>query len=148
MDDQPACSIARSLEVLGERWTLLVLRDAFSGVTRFSEFRDSLAIAPDVLTERLTTLVEAGALSREPYQDPGARVRHSYHLTRAGEELLVVLGALQQWGDDHLPRAAGPTVLRQSAAGRPLHVGFVDDRGTEVELAKVELVRTAAYPSR
>jgi DNA-binding HxlR family transcriptional regulator len=147
MGEQPACSIARSLEVLGERWTLLILRDAFSGATRFSEFRESLGIAPDVLTARLATLVEVGAMTREPYQEPGARVRHSYHLTGSGEQLLVVLGALQQWGDDHLPRRAGPTVVRQSAAGRPLHVGFVDDRGSEVVLADVELVRTAAYPT-
>jgi DNA-binding HxlR family transcriptional regulator len=147
MGEQPECSIARSLEVLGERWTLLILRDALSGATRFSEFRDSLGIAPDVLTARLATLVEAGAMTREPYQEPGARVRHAYHLTPRGEELLVVLGALQQWGDEHLPREAGPTMVRRSAAGRPLRIGFIDDRGSEVALADVEFVKTAAYPT-
>jgi DNA-binding HxlR family transcriptional regulator len=147
MAELPTCSIARSLEVLGERWTLLILRDAFSGATRFSEFRDSLGVAPDVLTARLATLVQAGAMTREPYQEPGARVRHSYHLTPRGQDLLVVLGALQQWGDEHLPREAGPTIVRRSGDGRPLHLGFVDDRGSEVELADVEFVRTAAYPT-
>jgi DNA-binding HxlR family transcriptional regulator len=146
--EQPTCSIARSLEVLGERWTILVLREAMSGATRFTEFRDSLGIAADVLTARLATLVEAGAMTREPYQEPGARVRHSYHLTDSGRELLIVLGALQQWGDEHLPRKAGPTVVRRSASGRPLHVGFIDDDGDEVELADVEFLRTAAYPKR
>ena len=99
-----SCSIARSLGVLGERWTLLILREAFLGANRFAEFRDRLAVAPDVLSDRLATLVEFGVLEREPYREPGARARLAYKLTPAGEELRVVLGALQQWGDLHLPR--------------------------------------------
>lgn len=67
------CSIARSLGVLGERWTFLILREAFLGATRFAEFRDRLGVAPDVLSDRLGTLVAAGVLAREPYQEPGAR---------------------------------------------------------------------------
>src|SRR6201995_2677721 len=81
------CSIARSLCVLGERWTFLILREAFSGVTRFSEFRDRLGVAPDVLTERLATLTEAGVLTREPYQEPGRRARDAYPLTPSGRGL-------------------------------------------------------------
>src|ERR1700710_2426818 len=104
------CSIARSLGVLGERWTFLILRDAFDGATRFAQFRDQLGLAPDVLTDRLKTLVEYGGMSREPYQEPGSRSRYDYQLTPAGHELLVALGSLQQWGDRHLPRADGPTV--------------------------------------
>jgi DNA-binding HxlR family transcriptional regulator len=69
----PNCSIARSLGVLGERWTFLILREAMDGVTRFAQFRDVLGIAPDVLTDRLTTLVEYGVMSRAPYQEPGSR---------------------------------------------------------------------------
>jgi DNA-binding HxlR family transcriptional regulator len=142
------CSIARSLEVVGARWTLLILREAFSGTTRFAEFRQALGIAPDVLSERLSTLVEYGVLRKEPYQEPGTRARYSYHLTPAGRELWVVLGALQQWGDDHLPREEGPTIERRCAHSRlPLRVGFVDPTGTEVGLDDVEFVRTAAYPT-
>ncbi|HEX3778785.1 MAG TPA: helix-turn-helix domain-containing protein [Pseudonocardiaceae bacterium] len=142
------CSIARSLEVVGARWTLLILREALSGSTRFAEFRAALGIAPDVLSERLGTLVEYGILRKEPYQEPGARARHSYHLTPAGRELWVVLGALQQWGDDHLPRAEGPTIVRRSLSSQlPLRVGFVDSTGAEVGLDDVEFVRTAAYPT-
>ena len=66
------CSIARTLGVLGERWTFLILREAFLGATRFAEFRDRLGIAPDVLSDRLGTLTEYGVLAREPYQDPGS----------------------------------------------------------------------------
>lgn len=141
------CSIARSLEVVGARWTLLIMREALSGRTRFAEFRDALGIAPDVLTERLNTLVEYGVMTKQPYQEPGSRARFSYHLTPAGRELLVVVGALQQWGDAHLPREEGPTVGRRSRLDNgPVHVGFIDARGNEVDIDDVDLVRTAAYP--
>ena len=142
------CSIARSLEVIGQKWSLLIVREAFRGRTRFADIRTRLGVAPDVLTERLNTLVDSGVLTREPYQEPGSRTRYAYQLTEAGRELQVVLGALQQWGDAHLPWPEGPTVLRRARkTGRPLHLGFVDDRGREVPLEDVEWVRTAAYPA-
>ena len=144
---QQTCSIARSLEVLGERWTFLILREVLSGTTRFADFRAALGVAPDVLSDRLGTLVAAGVLEKRPYREPGARVRDSYHLTPAGRELQVVLAALQQWGDEHRPYELGPTVLRRTADGRPVHVGFIDDTGREVPLDGVAFVRTAAYPS-
>ena len=142
-----SCSIARSLEVVGARWTLLIMREALAGRTRFAEFRQALGIAPDVLSERLTTLVEYGVMTKQPYQEPGSRARFSYHLTPAGRELLVVVGALQQWGDAHVPRPEGPTVERRGRADNaPLHVAFVDPAGREVALDDVAMVRTAAYP--
>ncbi|HEY3843937.1 MAG TPA: helix-turn-helix domain-containing protein [Acidimicrobiales bacterium] len=143
----PYCSIARSLGVLGERWTFLVLREAFWGVTRFAQFREQLGIAPDVLTDRLATLVEFGVLARRPYQEPGTRVREEYLLTPAGRELQVVLGALQQWGDEHLPRVDGPSVVRRHRhTGRPLRVGYVDEDGRAVDPADVTMVPTKSYP--
>jgi DNA-binding HxlR family transcriptional regulator len=145
---EPNCSIARSLEVLGERWTFLILREALSGATRFAQFRDALGVAPDVLTDRLSTLVDYGVLVREPYQEPGSRSRFAYQLTPAGRELQVVLGSLQQWGDEHLPRPGGPTMARAArGTGRPLHVGFIDDQGHEVGLNDVRFTRTPAYPA-
>jgi DNA-binding HxlR family transcriptional regulator len=143
------CSIERSLGVLGERWTFLLLREALlRGSTRFAQFREVLGVAPDVLTDRLTTLVEYGVMTREPYQEPGSRPRDAYHLTPAGQDLLVAIGALQEWGDRHVPRPDGPTVGRTDRnTGRPLHVGFIDDEGNEVALADVQMVRTSAYPA-
>ena len=146
MDKIPesTCSIARSLGVLGERWTFLVLREAFLGATKFAEFRGRLGVAPDVLSGRLATLVEFGVLAREPYQEPGARSRFAYRLTPAGQELLVVLGALQQWGDKHLPRPEGPSMLRRVRdTGRPVHIGFIDDRGREVAQEDVAMIPAA-----
>src|SRR6266576_6286587 len=72
---EDACSIARTLGVVGERWTFLILREAFLGATRFAEFRDRLGVAPDILSDRLATLVEYGVMAREPYREPGARSR-------------------------------------------------------------------------
>jgi DNA-binding HxlR family transcriptional regulator len=128
-----SCSIERALGVLGERWTFLILREAFFGVTRFADFRDRLGVAPDVLTDRLTTLVEYGVMERAPYREPGTRSRYGYQLTPAGRELRVVLASLQQWGDQHLPRDEGPSMLRRVAGtDRPVHVGYIDADGREV----------------
>jgi DNA-binding HxlR family transcriptional regulator len=92
------CSIARSLEVLGEWWTLLIVRDAFFGVTRFEEFQSRLGIARNILTTRLDTLVDSGVLERRSYDE--ARSRYDYVLTEKGRALWPVLTTIRQWGDD------------------------------------------------
>ena len=93
-----SCSIARSLEVIGEWWTLLILRDAFLGVTRFEDFQQRLGIARNILTARLHGLVDHGILERRPYDE--ARGRHDYVLTRKGRALWPVLVTIRQWGDE------------------------------------------------
>ncbi len=98
-------------------------------------------IAPNLLTDRLNTLVTYGVMTKEPYQDPGSRPRHAYQLTEAGQELQLVLGALQQWGDEHLPCAYGPSVLRRTKnTDSPVHVAFVDVAGREVSLDEVDVI--------
>jgi DNA-binding HxlR family transcriptional regulator len=100
------CSIARTLDIVGERWTLLVLRDACNDVRRFEDFALRLPIARNVLTTRLQTLVPHGILERERYQERPAR--YEYRLTAKGRELYPVLIGLLQWGDRHLAGADGP----------------------------------------
>ncbi len=92
------CSIARTLDVIGEWWTPLILRDAFFGVTRFEEFQRRLGIARNILATRLDTLVEHGVLDRRPYDE--ARGRYDYVLTAKGKALWPVLVAIRQWGDE------------------------------------------------
>ena len=141
------CAIARTVDVLKDPWAFLILREAFDGVSRFADFRANLHIASDVLTERLTALVTAGVLRREQYQEPGSRPRPSYHLTEAGAELKLVIGALQQWGDAHLPIDCGPTIARlDDRTGRPVEIAFVDESGHRVPLEDATFERTAAYP--
>jgi DNA-binding HxlR family transcriptional regulator len=116
-----SCSVARTLEVVGERWTMLVLREAFFGVRRFNDFQRHLGAPRNVLTARLQTLVEAGVLRREPYREAGSRERFEYRLTPAGLELLPSLVALMQWGDHHLADdAGGPVVVRHHGCGAPV----------------------------
>jgi len=102
------CSIARTLEVVGERWSLLIVRDALRGVTRFGDFQSSLGLARNVLSTRLEHLVDAGVLRRQPY---GRGRRHDYLLTSKGYELAIALIALQQWGDHYYPGPDGPPRL-------------------------------------
>jgi DNA-binding HxlR family transcriptional regulator len=145
VDEDETCSVARSLGVLGERWTFLIVREALFGATRFAEFRERLGVAPDVLSARLATLVEAGVMEKVPYREPGSRVREAYVLTPAGRELQVVLGALQAWGDEHVPREQGPNLLRRHREdGRPVRVAFVDEDGREVAPEDVEMILNPA----
>jgi DNA-binding HxlR family transcriptional regulator len=115
------CSIARTLELVGERWTILILRDVFLGTRRFDEFQSRLGIARNVLQTRLERLVAEGILRRVPYQE--RPVRHDYLLTRKGTDLWPVLVALLKWGDRYEAPAGPPMVLEHKACG-----GEVDDR--------------------
>lgn len=135
------CSVARSLEVLGEKWTLLVVREAFFGVTRFADFRARLGVAPDVLTARLETLVEGGVLARRPYRAEGQRQREEYVLTEAGAELKTVLAAFVAWGDVHRPSGFGPSVAYVDGdTEAPVRLAFVADDGRELTPDDVAVV--------
>ncbi|MEU0552397.1 helix-turn-helix domain-containing protein [Micromonospora sp. NPDC005979] len=101
------CTIARAMEILGERWTMVVLREVFSGVRRFDDMRVRTGIPRQVLTNRLALLVERGVLRREPYREPGSRLRHEYRLTEMGFALWPVLVAVLGWGDRYLADAEG-----------------------------------------
>jgi DNA-binding HxlR family transcriptional regulator len=102
------CSVARTLDVVGEWWTLLILRDAFRGTHRFDDFKDSLGLARSVLTARLAKLTEHGVLERRAYsQHPP---RYEYHLTEKGRALFPVIATLIHWGDQWAPTPAGPPV--------------------------------------
>jgi DNA-binding HxlR family transcriptional regulator len=111
------CAIARSLEVIGEWWTLLILRDAFLGVTRFEEFQGRLGIARNVLSTRLETLVEHDVLERRPYDE--GRGRADYVLTDKGRALWPVLVTIRQWGDEWLVgEDRAPVALLHLGCGR------------------------------
>ena len=102
------CSLARSLAVLGDRWTLLILRDAFLRVRRFDDFQERLGIARRVLTERLSILVEHGVFTKVAYQE--RPMRYEYRLTKKGLGLYPVILSLVHWGDEHYAGRKGPPV--------------------------------------
>ena len=122
------CSIARALEIVGERWTLLIIRDAFLGLRRFDQFQDSLGIARNILTDRLNRLVEEGILARVRYNERPER--HEYRLTTKGRDLAVTLAGLRQWGDKYLSEKP-PRILRRRSDKRPVVVAFVP-KGADV----------------
>jgi len=115
------CSIARTLELVGERWTLLILRDAFLGVTRFELFLERLGVAPNILAKRLGVLCDGRILERRAYQSNPPR--DEYVLTPDGKELFPVIYDLMQWGDAHLAPNGPPTVVRHAECGAVLEAG-------------------------
>jgi DNA-binding HxlR family transcriptional regulator len=117
------CSIRRTLDVVGEKWTLLVLREAFYGVRRFDDFHRAIGCARNILAARLATLVEHGILERHAYREPGSRPRSEYRLTYKGRELFPALVALMQWGDRWTADPEGAAVeLRHDGCGATIGV--------------------------
>jgi len=136
------CSIARTLQVLGEKWTLLIIRESFYGATRFEQFHRVLQCPRNLLSERLALLVEEGILERSEYREPGSRARMEYRLTDKGRELMHILLAFMQWGDRHEAEPVGaPVIARHAECGRDLHVTIACAKGhTVTELDDIELV--------
>jgi DNA-binding HxlR family transcriptional regulator len=138
-----SCSVARSLEIVGEWWTLLIVRDAFFGVTRFEEFQERLGIARNVLTTRLETLVEHEVLERRCYDE--RRNRYDYVLTEKGKALWPVLVTLRQWGDEWIVGEGNEAIrLVHKDCGEPTVATLVCDHCGE-ELAR-KGVRVVAGP--
>jgi DNA-binding HxlR family transcriptional regulator len=148
--DRSRCSVAGTLAVVGEKWSLLVLREAFLGVRRFADFQRNLGAPKAVLTDRLATLVDQGILRRVPYQSEGERQRHEYRLTTKGIDLYPTLVALMQWGDKYLAEDVAPLALEHRDCGSPVHLGLVCDDGHELSGAREvrAIPRSAAVSSR
>jgi DNA-binding HxlR family transcriptional regulator len=131
------CSIARTLEIVGERWTLLIIRDVFLGLRRFDQLQESLGVARNVLSDRLNRLVEEAILERVQYSE--RPLRFEYRLTKKGRELNVALTALRQWGDSHLSEKP-PRVLRRKADRKPVVAALVPRSADVLRPDEVELV--------
>jgi DNA-binding HxlR family transcriptional regulator len=128
------CTIGRAMEILGEKWTVHVLREIFMGIRRFEDIRVRTPIPRQVLTNRLATLVEHGLVRRQPYQEPGARSRDEYRLTQKGLDLYPVLVALLAWGDRYLGDPDGsPLELTHRDCGAPVRVGLRCEVGHDLE---------------
>ncbi len=132
--DSGTCSIARTLDLVGDRWTLLVLRDVANGVRRFDEMADHLGVARNVLSHRLARLVQAGLVERTAYREPGARVRHEYRLSGPGRELIPILLAFMAWGDRNLAGQEGPpAVVRHAGCGARIRIRLTCEDGHDLE---------------
>src|SRR5436189_1645006 len=131
------CSIARALEVVGERWTLLIVRDAFLGLRRFEQFQESLGIARNVLTDRLRRLVDEGILERVRYSEHPERFE--YQLTPKGRDLQIALAGLRQWGDKYLSDKP-PRITRRKSDKKLVVAAFVPKGSTVLRPDEIESV--------
>ncbi len=117
------CSVAQCLEVVGEWWSMLILRDSFLGVTRFDDFQRRLGISRNILQQRLSRLVDSGVLVRVPYQDHPQR--YDYRLTDKGRDLWPVINAMRQWGDRYAAPEGPPLRLVHKSCGATTHIDLV-----------------------
>ena len=127
------CSIAGTLDALGDTWSILVLRELFFGVRRFNDIQQDLAISRSVLTDRLGRLISLGVVRRRQYQEPGERARHEYRLTRKGVSLLPAMVALMEWGDQHVYDGDAPVELRVRDTGERVMLELRSESGAKVE---------------
>jgi DNA-binding HxlR family transcriptional regulator len=128
--DTANCNIAAALEVVGEKWTFLVLREAFNGIRRFEDMQRRTGAPRQVLSSRLARLVAEGILRKAPYQESGQRSRHEYRLTEKGIELYPVIAALLAWGDKYAAAPGGPAVeLTHRDCGAPVFLQLACSQG-------------------
>jgi len=139
--DLSNCGIQRALDVLGEKWTLLVLREAIYGVRRFDDFARALSCGRGVLSDRLKTLVAANVLERRDYAEPGQRPRSEYRLTAKGRDLFPALMALSQWSERWDPAPEGPVArVTHRRSGRPVRVILsADQKNIGLSLSDLEI---------
>jgi DNA-binding HxlR family transcriptional regulator len=142
-EGQESCSVAKALEIVGERWTWLIIRDAFLGLRTFGEFQKSLGIARNVLSDRLRRLVAEGILERVPYQE--RPLRYEYRLTGKGADLFTALNAVRQWGDEYLSERP-MRLLRLKADRTPVIAALVPEGTPVLSADEIELVPGPGFP--
>jgi DNA-binding HxlR family transcriptional regulator len=143
-DGQERCSVARTLEIVGDRWTWLIVRDAFLGIARFSGFQESLGVTASVLTDRLERLVDEGIFERVAYHEHPER--YEYRLTPKGADLFTALNALRQWGDRYLcPEPM--RLLRRKSDGVTVVAALVPEGTPALANDELELVPGPGFPA-
>ena len=138
LDYDPAnCAVGAAVEIIGEKWTFLVLREAFSGVRRFADMQRRTQAPRQVLSDRLSRLVHEGLLRRVPYQEAGQRARHEYRLTDKGLDLYPIMVALMHFGDQYAQGPGGPPLLlAHRDCGAPVRLHLECDAGHELDSAR------------
>ena len=135
--DTQNCTIGAALDIVGEKWTFLVLREAFNGVRRFDDIRRRISAPRQILSDRLNRLVSDGLLRRVPYQEPGQRARSEYRLTEKGLELFPVIVSLLEWGNKYAASPEGPVVeLTHRDCGAPVRLQLTCAEGHAVASAR------------
>jgi DNA-binding HxlR family transcriptional regulator len=134
------CNLSKSFELIGDRWTLLILRSALYGLRRFDDFHGDLEVPRSVLSNRLAALVKNGIMERREYRDAAQRPRIEYPLTRMGQALGLPFMAMTAWADKWLGDGSSPLTLRSRSTGQKLSVALVDERGKRARKSDIELI--------
>jgi DNA-binding HxlR family transcriptional regulator len=134
------CNLSKSFELIGDRWTLLILRSAFWGLRRFDDFQADIDVPRSVLSNRLAALVESGIMQRRDYREAGQRGRIEYPLTRMGQALGLPFMAMTAWGDRWLGDGISPLTLRSKSTGQKFSVALVDEQGRRAKGSDFEMV--------
>lgn len=134
------CNLWKAFELIGDRWTLVILRSALYGVRRFDDFQNELDVPRSVLSNRLARLVENGLMQRQEYREEGQRARIEYPLTKKGQSLGLSFTALTEWSDHWIGKGSGPLALRSKATGKKLFIALVDEHGNLARSDEVEMV--------
>ena len=139
------CGMALATDLIGDRWTLLILREALYGVVRYDDMRADLGAPRSMLTDRLSKLVDTGLMTRQPYQEPGSRTRQAYVLTPSGKALALPLLALMEWSDEHVRTSPRTVEMIDTETGQPVSIRPVTSQGEAIPLTRVTLkpVRSA-----
>lgn len=143
--DPDACGLARAADLIGDRWTLLILREALFGVTRFDAIQNDIGCPRTILSGRLKRLVEAGVLMRRAYKEPGQRTRYQYVLTQKGVELALPMIALMQWGEKHCLDCTPGAEIVERATGAPARVSLVNHSGAPISAGETALRKTEKF---
>lgn len=138
------CPLAMAAEILGDRWTLLILREAFYGVQRYDDMLKDLGAPRSMLTDRLSKLVQKGIMTRNPYQEPGDRVRYGYVLSQSGKALATTLVAMTEWGEEYILQKAAPVHVVDKDTGTDISVRFVDKDCQPIAQSKAILAKRGA----
>lgn len=136
------CNLWKAFGLIGDRWTLVILRSALYGVRRFDDFQAELEIPRSVLSQRLAGLVDLGIMERREYRQDGQRSRIEYPLTEMGSTLSLPFMAMTEWSDHWIGKGTSPLTLRSKASGQRLRVALVDEGGKPARRDDVELVIT------
>ena len=134
------CNLSKSFELVGDRWTLLILRSAMWGLRRFDDFQADIDVPRSVLSNRLAGLVESGIMERREYREAGQRARIEYPLTSMGRALGLPFMEMTAWGDKWLADGISPLNLRSKSTGQKLSVALVDERGRWAKGSDIEMV--------
>jgi DNA-binding HxlR family transcriptional regulator len=142
------CNLSKSFELIGDRWTLLILRSALYGVRRFDDFQADIDVPRSVLSNRLAGLVDSGIMDRRQYREARQRPRIEYPLTKMGQALSLPFMAMTAWGDRWLGDGTSPLTLRSKSTGQKFSVALVDEGGNRAEKSDIKQVFNVKRPRK